>query len=67
MRGLPTGGKVRSVEAGVWCNFGMWCDGEWAHVIQQQGQNYLSGTDRTDTRYRFNGDAGNRPASRADG
>jgi len=45
----------------------MWCDGEWAHVIQQQGQNYLSGTDRTDTRYRFNGDAGNRPASRADG
>ena len=55
VRGLPTGGQVRNLENGAWYNVGMWYD-ERGRVIQQQSQNHLGGTDRTDTRYRFNGE-----------
>ncbi|MCY7357007.1 MAG: RHS repeat-associated core domain-containing protein [Rudanella sp.] len=53
--GLPTGGRVRNLETGVWYGFAQWYDFK-GRVIQSQSQHHLGGTDRTDTGYRFNGE-----------
>ncbi len=55
VRGLPTSGRIRNLETSEWYAFAIWYD-DRTRIIQQQSQNHLGGTDRSDTQYRFNGE-----------